>query len=175
MSTSSHPNYDLYSRIDPRVAQVISRWGLEDGLYVFDSSTASSAEAASSLSVDVDQIGKSIAFKGDDWFVIVLISGALRVDKAKVRAVAQSVKMASIDGQSIEKNLGYRPGGLSPLFIPDSAKLFVDRSIENFETIYVSAGTTNSVVALSRSAREAIFGSERFDLSMDVSGNLEEN
>ena len=175
MSTSSQPNYDLSRRIDARVAKVISDWNLTGELFVFDSSTASASDAARTLSVEVAQIGKSIAFRGDDSFIVVLIAGSLRVDKGKLRIASNSKRMASIDGDALELGLGYKPGGLSPLYLPEGARLFVDKSVEDFETVYVSAGTSNSVVALSKGMRERIFGRDRFDLSVEVAKGMEDS
>jgi prolyl-tRNA editing enzyme YbaK/EbsC (Cys-tRNA(Pro) deacylase) len=175
LSTSSQPKYDLSTSIDSRVAQVVSARGLKDAVHVFGASTASASDAAAALSVDVAQIGKSIAFRGDDLIYVVLLSGSLRVDKAKLRDVTKSKKMQSIDGEVLEKELGYSPGGVSPLYLPSVAKLLVDESIERCDLIYVSAGTTTSVIGLTSGERKEIFGTERFDLSVTVADSLEDN
>lgn len=175
MSTSSQAKYDLSLGIDSRVAQVVTARGLKDAVHVFEVSTASASDAAAALSVDVAQIGKSIAFRGDDCIYVVLLSGSLRVDKVKLRDVTKSKKMQSVDGEVIEKELGYKPGGVSPLHLPSVAKLLVDISIESYDLIYVSAGTTTSVIGLTSGERKEIFGPERFYLSVTGADSLEDN
>ena len=148
------------------MASVVSSFNLEAKPQVFDSSTATAAQAAAALSIDLAQIGKSIAFRADDFAAVVSISGALKVDKFKLRGVVASKKMRGIDSVALEHALDYRAGGLSPLYIPSGARLYVDRSIEEYDLVYVSAGTINSLVTLSRGIRGRIFGPDRYDLSM---------
>ncbi len=66
---------------------------------------------------------------------------------------------------ALEHASGYRAGWLSPLYFPSRARLYVDLSIEEYDLVYVSAGTTDSLVALGRGIRGRIFGPDRYDLS----------
>ncbi len=73
--------------IEAPVASVVSNFNLEAKLQVFAASAAVAVEAAIALSIDLAQIGKSIAFRADDFTAAILILGALRADKFKLRCV----------------------------------------------------------------------------------------
>ena len=77
-------------------------------------STRTAAEAAAALGCDVAQIGKSIIFRAvaDDRPVLVVASGAKRIDEARV-AAALSGAIAKADAAFVRHHTGFAIGGVA--------------------------------------------------------------
>src|SRR2546423_13120870 len=81
-----------------------------------DQSARTAADAARALGCRVDQIVKSLVFRGQrtDRAVLVTVSGANRVDEAKVaELVDESVEKA--DAAFVRARTGFAIGGVAPI------------------------------------------------------------
>jgi len=110
--------------------------------YVHDPNTQSyGTEAAVLLGQDVARVFKTLVVElnsGSLVVGVVPVSGKLNL-KAIARA-AKAKKAVMADKQKVEKITGYVVGGVSPLAQKKALATFVDQSIEDFSTVYVSAG-----------------------------------
>lgn len=115
----------------------------------FEESTHSSAEAAAAVGCDVGQIAKSMVFRAADGSpVLVVASGANRVDEKKVAILlGQKIKRAEAD--YVLANTGTAVGGVSPVGHVTPPAIFLDRTLEQYETIWAAAGSPNAVFELS--------------------------
>ena len=73
MTTRSHPSVD-------RVAGALAEQGLTPRIVWFDDAVTTAQLAADALGVEVGQIANSLVFTLDDEPILVLTSGAHRVD-----------------------------------------------------------------------------------------------
>jgi prolyl-tRNA editing enzyme YbaK/EbsC (Cys-tRNA(Pro) deacylase) len=123
---------------------------LGDGFRVleFEQSTHSSAEAAAAIGCDVAQIAKSMMFRAADGRpVLVVTSGANRVDEKKVAAVlGQKVKRA--DPAFVLANTGTAVGGVCPVGHVVAPVTLLDLDLRRFETVWAAGGAPNAVFAL---------------------------
>ncbi|KJF18137.1 YbaK / prolyl-tRNA synthetases associated domain protein [Acidithrix ferrooxidans] len=133
----------------------------------FSDSTATSLDASRALGVEIGAIGKSIVFVSDSSTVVVLISAIKRVSRDKVRLVHGDLKLRIGSPALVHQRTNYSVGAVSPLSLPDEVTLFVDSALEDFDVVWVSAGTPTSVVALNRSVRMELFGPARYELAED--------
>ncbi len=132
-----------------RVLAAIAERVDEDRLVMLESTGKSSQEAADQLGVGVAQIAKSIVFtQGEEQRsgVVVVISGALRVDADKVAEVVGPVTAARAD--AVKAVTGFSIGGVSPIGLPPSARILVDRSLLEFDRIWPAAGHPHAVFSL---------------------------
>jgi len=136
--TDLHPNA-------ARVQDALTRAGAEGSVRQLDESTATSADAAVALGVEVAQIGKSLVFLGDDRAVVIVLSGADRLDTG---ALARFLGVGSVrrpDAQEVRFSTGYPIGGVSPLGLPQGVPVLIDEGLAGFDVIWVAAGTPNAV------------------------------
>jgi len=136
--TDLHPNA-------ARVQDALTRAGAAGAVRQLDESTATSADAALALGVEVAQIGKSLVFLGDDRAVVIVLSGADRLDTA---ALARFLGVGSVrrpDAQEVRSSTGYPIGGVSPLGLPPDVPVLIDDGLADFDVIWVAAGTPNAV------------------------------
>jgi Cys-tRNA(Pro) deacylase len=114
----------------------------------FDESTHSSAEAAAAIGCEVAQIAKSMMFRAADGRpVLVVASGANRVDERKVAALlGQKIKRA--DPDFVLLHTGTAVGGVPPVGHATPPLTFLDRDLEQYQTIWAAGGSANAVFAL---------------------------
>jgi len=114
----------------------------------FDQPTASAAQAACAIGCTVAQIAKSLVFadaEGDP--VLVIASGASRVDEAKVSQILKTT-IHRPDADFVKRATGFSIGGVPPVGHPTQLTVVLDRTLQDFEEIWAAGGTPTSVFCL---------------------------
>ena len=115
----------------------------------FEESTRTAEDAAAAIGCTVAQIAKSMIFRAaeSDRPVLVITSGAVRVDVKKVAALlGEEVKRASPD--FVRENTGFAIGGVPPVGHRVAPVVLIDVSLFDLECIWAAAGTPNAVFRL---------------------------
>ena len=110
--------------------------------YTHDSNAESyGAEAAEKMGVSESQVFKTLVAKLDGKTLavgIVPVSSSLSLKQLAKAAGGKKAAMA--DPAEVERSSGYVLGGVSPLGQKKLLKTIIDKSAQEFETIFVSAG-----------------------------------
>ena len=123
-----------------RVRAALLAAGHPDTIQSFPEGTRSAADAAAAVGCDVAQIAKSIVFRAGTRAVLVIASGANRVDMGKVAAaIGQPVKRA--DGGWVRDTTGFAIGGVSPLGHIAPPILLLDAELMALDPIWAAAGS----------------------------------
>jgi prolyl-tRNA editing enzyme YbaK/EbsC (Cys-tRNA(Pro) deacylase) len=112
-------------------------------------SARTAVDAARALGCRVDQIVKSLVFRGRETARVVLVaaSGVNRVDEAKVAAlVAEPVEKA--DAAFVRTRTGFAIGGVAPLGHAETLTALVDEDLMKWEEIWAAAGHPRTVFRL---------------------------
>lgn len=106
--------------------------------------TKTAQQAADALSVEVDQIAKSIIFRGADTnrALLFLTSGGNRVDP-EAAATAANEALIRADAAFIRETTGFAIGGVSPIGHKNPVTAFFDPRLLDFDIIWAAAGTPN--------------------------------
>lgn len=133
----------------PSALRVQSLLGSRFTVLEFEASTRTSAEAAAAIGCTVDQIAKSLLFRGEASGrpILVVMSGAGRVDEKKV-AVILGEKIGRADPEFVRLKTGFAIGGVPPLGHAEPPVTLIDQSILAFGIIWAAAGTPNAVFQL---------------------------
>jgi len=115
-----------------------------DTIESFPAGTRTAADAAAAVGCSVAQIAKSIVFRAGGRAVVVITSGANRVDKSKVEAALNTV-LKSADGNWVRETTGFAIGGVSPIGHIAPALILLDRDLLSLDPIYAAAGSPNHV------------------------------
>ena len=112
----------------------------------FDESTHTSQEAASAIGCNVAQIAKSIIFRAaqSGRAVLVIASGANKVDEKKVRALLGE-KIERAKPEFVKETTGFEVGGVPPLGHAQPCTVLIDQDLKAFPTVWAAGGTPNSV------------------------------
>ena len=139
----------LLSTSAQRVQDALNAAGVVASIVEYDVPARTSAEAAAVLRCSVAQIAKSLVFRtGSGAPVLVIASGANRVDEAKVSAViGESIGRA--DATFVRDRTGYAIGGIPPFGHASVLTTLIDRELLRFDTVYAAGGTPPAMFPLS--------------------------
>ncbi len=130
-----------------RFAASASELGIEVAVRSYPEGTRTAVDAAAAVGCDVDQIVKSLVLMAGEQPVLVLCSGANRVDLAKVGAEFDGrARMANAD--EVRAATGFAIGGAPPFGHPSPLPTLVDPHLLGFDEVWAAAGTPDSVFPL---------------------------
>jgi prolyl-tRNA editing enzyme YbaK/EbsC (Cys-tRNA(Pro) deacylase) len=105
----------------------------------------SAATAAAQLGCDVGAIANSLVFSADGAPLLVLTSGAHRVDTAKVAAELEVTKVGRADAEFVYSATGQRIGGVAPVGHPTPIRTLVDTELAAYDVVWAAAGHVHTV------------------------------
>lgn len=115
-----------------------------DTIEAFPDGTRSAADAAAAVGCEVAQIAKSIVFRAGARAVLVIASGANRVDMGKVgAAIGQPVRRA--EGAWVRDATGFAIGGVSPVGHLAPPILLMDADLMALDPVWAAAGSPQHV------------------------------
>lgn len=131
-----------------RVVQALRAAGVTAELRLFqDRSTRTAEDAARSVGAEVGRIVKSLVFMAGEEPVVVLASGAHRVDEARLASVVGSpVRRAS--PEQARQATGFAIGGIPPLGHPRRLRTLMDRALLGYDRVWAAAGAPNALFAV---------------------------
>ena len=129
-----------------RVQDALRDHGLFAQVVVLSASTRSAQEAAEALGCDVARIVKSLVFKAKrtDRPVLVLASGANRVDVKKLRRVLGE-KVGRADATFVRETTGFAIGGIPPVGHIQPLETIIDLDLLQHQELWAAAGTPHAV------------------------------
>ena len=128
-----------------------------DTIVAFPAGTRTAADAAAAIGCDVAQIAKSIVFRAGDRAVVVVISGALRVDQAKAEA-ALGVQLGRADADWVRQAPGFAVGGVAPVGHVAPPLLLLDEGLLALDPVWAAAGSPSHVFRTTADALRRITG-----------------
>lgn len=146
-----------------RVARALDEAGIVTEIVeVGQSRTAQ--EAADAVGCHLDQIAKSIIFRGEDsgTAILFLTAGGNTVDTAKASAVAGEA-LGQADAALIRAQTGFAIGGVAPLGHLNPIRAFLDPRLLTFSEVWAAGGTPRHVFAMDPALLPALTGAETAD------------
>ncbi|SNR60234.1 YbaK/EbsC family protein [Puniceibacterium sediminis] len=106
-------------------------------------------EAADSVGCALDQIAKSIIFRGEESgeALLFLTAGGNQVNAAKASAIAGEA-LGKADAALIRSQTGFAIGGVAPVGHLSPIRAWLDPRLHEFDVIWAAAGTPRHVFAL---------------------------
>lgn len=132
-----------------RVEVALAKAGLGADIREMGASTRTAADAAAAVGCGVNQIVKSIIFRGEatGHIVLFLTAGGNRVDDAKASAVAGQ-SLGKADADLIRAETGFAIGGVAPIGHLSPVTVYLDPRVLTFDTVWAAAGTPRHVFAI---------------------------
>lgn len=133
-----------------RVQIALTDAGIDADIREMADGTRTAQDAARAVGCHVDQIAKSIIFRGEDTghVVLFLTAGGNLVDADKATAVAGQ-KLGKADAQQIRAETGFAIGGVSPVGHLTRIEAWIDPRLADFTEVWAAAGTPHHVFAIS--------------------------
>jgi prolyl-tRNA editing enzyme YbaK/EbsC (Cys-tRNA(Pro) deacylase) len=140
----THPNVvAVQDALDAAGARAAD--GSAPQVLVLDDAVHTAAAAAEALGVETGQIANSLIFDADGEPLLVLTSGAHRVDTGKVAAALGIGKLKRATPEFVREHTGQAIGGVAPLGHPKPVRTLVDTALAQYEAIWAAGGVPRAV------------------------------
>lgn len=122
--------------------------GVTPEVQEFPEGTRTAIDAANAVGCEVGAIVKSLVFLADERPVLVLTSGAHRVDEARLAAFLGVGSVRKADADEVRSATGYAIGGTPPFGHDTELPVLIDPALLTHGRVWAAAGTPRSVFPL---------------------------
>ncbi|MGL4309165.1 MAG: YbaK/EbsC family protein [Paracoccaceae bacterium] len=150
-----------------RVRDALKAAGATPEIVEMPQSTRTATEAAEAAGCTVDQIAKSILFRGETsgHVLLFITAGGRRVDADRASALAGE-KLGKADADLIRAETGFAIGGVAPLGHLMPLRSFLDPRLLDFPVVWAAAGTPRHIFAIAPDALLRITGATLADFTV---------
>jgi prolyl-tRNA editing enzyme YbaK/EbsC (Cys-tRNA(Pro) deacylase) len=128
-----------------RFARVLKELDVPGEVRVLPGSAPTAAAAAAQLGCEVGAIANSLVFAADGAPLLVMTSGAHRVDTARVAALVGAAVVARADAKSVRAWTGQVIGGVAPVGHPAPIRTLVDVWLAKYDVVWAAGGHPHAV------------------------------
>jgi prolyl-tRNA editing enzyme YbaK/EbsC (Cys-tRNA(Pro) deacylase) len=128
-----------------KFAAVLRDLGVAGEVKELPESAPTAATAAAQLGCEVGAIANSLVFSAPGAPLLVIPSGAHRVDTVRVAALAGASAVRRADPDSVRNWTGQAIGGVAPVGHPAPIRTLVDTWLNKHDVIWAAAGHPHTV------------------------------
>ena len=162
-----------HSAEHPSIARFRSELQARGGqgrIVVLPDSVHTAALAAEALGCEVGAIANSLLFAGvteadESTPVLILTSGAHRVDTAKAAAAVGVRALERARPEFVREHTGQVIGGVSPIAHPRPIRTFLDPTLRRYDVIWAAAGHPAAVFSTTYDELLAMTGAEEIEVN----------
>jgi Cys-tRNA(Pro) deacylase len=151
-----------------RVAEEMARRGVRLEVLRFPEGTRTVREAANAIGTSPERITKTLVFLADGQPVLVLVSGANRVSRAKLAAAASAQQVRTADAETVERMTGFPVGAIPPVGHATPLPAYIDQDLLRHEVVYAGAGAPDAMFAVTPEGLLRATGAQVVDLREDL-------
>ena len=126
-------------------ALVLRNLGVDGEVRELPEPAPTAATAAAQLGCEVGAIANSLIFSADGAPLLVMTSGAHRVDTARVAELTGASAVSRANARSVREWTGQAIGGVAPVGHPSPIRTLVDTWLEKYDVIWAAAGHPHAV------------------------------
>ena len=157
------------TEVHPRAAEfrdhAAERHGLTLEVEEFPDGTRTATDAARALGCSVGRIASSLVFAADGEPVVVVASGANRVDEDRLAGLLDVDRVTTADPDRVRAATGWAVGGVPPICHERDLPVLFDRSLLGYETVYAAAGTPTAVFDVDPDRLRRLAGARAVDVT----------
>lgn len=135
----------MHPRAEEFAAAAKEEYGVAVDVHEFEEGTKTAADAAEVIGCEVAQIASGLVFAADGDPVIVVTSGANRVDEAVIAAELDADDVEMADAETVREATGYGIGGVPPFCHETDVPALIDDTLLEFDEVWAAAGTPQTV------------------------------
>lgn len=142
-----------------RVVRALTDAGIDTAPLEMPGETRTAQQAADAAGCHLDQIAKSIIFRGETsgTAILFITAGGNQVDAAKASTVAGE-PLGKADATLIRAQTGFAIGGVSPIGHINPITAFWDPRLSDFDTVYAAAGTPRHIFPIAPATLQSLSG-----------------
>ena len=134
----THPNIR-------KVSEALETAGVRGEVRILPEAAPTASAAAAQVGCEVGAIANSLIFDGDGEPVLILTSGAHRVDTAKLAAELGIGKLKRATPEFVREHTGQAIGGVAPVGHPHPVRTLVDTTLEDYDEVWAAGGIPHAV------------------------------
>lgn len=155
--TSEHPSIVRFRE------EHVRRGGTGE-IVVLPDAVHTAALAAEALGCEVGAIANSLVFDADGTPVLILTSGAHRVDTAKVAERVGVARLKRAAPEFVREHTGQVIGGVSPIAHPRPVATYLDSWLRRYDVVWAAAGHPSSVFSTTFDELAAMTGAQEIEV-----------
>src|SRR5688500_13071874 len=132
-----------------RFRDTLATHGGAGQIVVLPDSVHTAALAAQALGCEVGAIANSLLFDADGEPLLILTSGAHRVDTAKVAGALGIARLRRASPEFVREHTGQVIGGVSPIGHPARVPTYLDPWLHRHDVVWAAAGHPAAVFSTS--------------------------
>ncbi|MGY2704026.1 YbaK/EbsC family protein [Nocardioides sp. HB32] len=133
-------------------------------IVVLPDAVHTAALAAEALGCEVGAIANSLLFDADGGPVLVLTSGAHRVDTGKVAALIGVGRLSRATPEFVRAHTGQVIGGVSPIAHPAPVPTYLDSWLRRYPVVWAAAGHPSAVFSTTFDELAAMTGATEIEV-----------
>lgn len=134
-------------------------------VHEFDEGTKTAADAADAVGCDTAQIASSIVAVAGGETVVVVTSGANRVDMAKVADLRGANTAQMADPDEVKAATGWSIGGVPPICHETDTPVLMDETLLDHDEVWAAAGTPTAVWPVDPERLQELADAEAADIA----------
>jgi prolyl-tRNA editing enzyme YbaK/EbsC (Cys-tRNA(Pro) deacylase) len=149
------------------VADVLRELGVTGQVRELPEPAPTAITAAGQLGCEVGAIANSLVFSADGAPLLVLTSGAHRVDTGKVAGLVGAARVRRADPEFVREATGQVIGGVAPVGHPRPLRTLVDQWLRSYDVVWAAGGHAHTVFPTSFAELVRITGGTPADVGAD--------
>jgi len=149
------------------VADVLSERGAAGAVRQLPEPAPTASAAAAQVGCEVGAIANSLIFNADGEPLLILTSGAHRVDAGFVAARFGYAAVKRADPEFVRAATGQVIGGVAPVGHPRHIRTLVDLWLDKYDRVWAAGGHQNTVFPTSYAELLTLTGGEPAEVSPD--------
>ena len=134
--------------------------GFEPKVVVLPESAPNAQAAADQVGCALGAIANSLVFDADGAPLLVLTSGAHRVDTAKVAEMIGVASLGRASKEFVYEHTGQRIGGVAPVGHPKPVRTLIDQALRAYPEVWAAAGHAHTVFPITFDELVRVTGGE---------------
>jgi len=130
-----------------RVREYFKTFGIDSRIIEFPVSSATVELAALALGCEGKRIAKTLSFHVDNRVILIVTAGDQKVDNQKYKSFFNT-KAKMLGYEEAEPLIGHAVGGVCPFGINPGVQVYLDCSLQRFQTVFPACGSSNSAIEL---------------------------
>lgn len=159
---SGAPDHPSVARVTAHAAER----GVQIQVVRFGASTRTAGDAAREIGTTVERIVKSLVFVADAATVVVLCSGASRVDESKLARVLGVTEVRRATADEVKDATGYAIGGVPPFAHARTCPVICDPGLLAYDEVWAAAGLHDAVFAITPADLVRVSGASLQDVAV---------
>ncbi|MBQ7565728.1 MAG: YbaK/EbsC family protein [Oscillospiraceae bacterium] len=125
----------------------LKQYGMDDRICELELSSATVELAAQAIGCTPERIAKTLSFQTSNGPILIVAAGDAKIDNPRYKAqYGEKAKMLAFD--EVEPLIGHAVGGVCPFGVNDGVTVYLDVSLQRFETVWPACGSSNGVIEL---------------------------